>query len=91
MYGNLSKNEETFILEALKNKLRIDERELFEYRRATFGFGKRCGEVTVTLGNTKILVNIYPSLICPKPERPKDGLYRFNVIYLIYRYIYIYI
>lgn len=45
--------ERAFILEALKESIRLDGRNLLQYRNLDLVFGAEYGNVTVELGKTK--------------------------------------
>lgn len=51
--ADLSVNEKAFILEALKEGIRLDNRPLDAYRPVELTFGKEYGQVNVELGRTK--------------------------------------
>jgi hypothetical protein len=48
-----SLNEKNFVLQALKENLRLDNRKLHDYRDLDLQFGDDNGVVEVSLGNTK--------------------------------------
>lgn len=50
---DLSVNEKVFILEALREGLRLDNRPLEAYRPVELTFGEEFGQVNVQLGKTK--------------------------------------
>lgn len=53
-------NEAQFVRQALKEKLRLDGRSLFDTRTPTFRFGEAFGTVEASLGHTK---SFFPFLI----------------------------
>lgn len=48
-----SNNERAFVLEALQQGLRIDERNLDEFRKVDITFGEEYGLADVKLGKTR--------------------------------------
>lgn len=48
-----SVNEKAFVLEALQDKIRIDGRNLDEFRKLDLSFGDDFGVAHVSLGNTR--------------------------------------
>lgn len=51
--AELSVNEKTFILDALKEGIRLDGRPLDAFRQLELTFGEEYGAVNVALGKTK--------------------------------------
>ena len=51
--AELSVNERAFILAALEDHIRIDGRQLDEFRKLDLSFGDEYGVAHVTLGKTK--------------------------------------
>lgn len=49
----LSTNEVNFILDAIKQNIRIDGRSTYDYRKLNITFGKQNGQALVHLGSTK--------------------------------------
>lgn len=51
--ADLSVNEKVFILEALREGIRLDSRPLDAYRPVDLTFGEEFGQVNVRLGQTR--------------------------------------
>jgi exosome complex component RRP45 len=49
----ISNNERNFILDAIKNNLRVDGRGLFDFRPLKITFGEEFGTVYVQVGRTR--------------------------------------
>lgn len=57
MHSGLSKNEQEFILAALKEGgIRTDGREIGQYRSLKLNFGKDYGSVDLSLGDTRYVL-----------------------------------
>ncbi len=54
----ISNNESDFVLESLGRQIRVDGRDLLEYRALKIEFGDDYGLVTVRLGKTKYAANV---------------------------------
>ncbi|KAL8783932.1 MAG: hypothetical protein Q9213_004262 [Squamulea squamosa] len=73
--AELSINERTFVLEALKQDIRLDGRALESYRDIQLSFGDEYGVADVQLGKTRVLARISASLTAPFPDRKFDGIF----------------
>ena len=51
--SSISQNERTFILDGLKEKIRVDGRRMFDVRTVKISFGSIDGIAEVQLGNTR--------------------------------------
>jgi exosome complex component RRP45 len=76
----LSSNEKTFVESAIKEGLRIDKRQLDEFRDLSIFFvSKDFGSVIVSLGDTKIFACVSCEVNQPKTSRPNEGTVFVNV------------
>jgi exosome complex component RRP45 len=75
----ISNNEEKFILDCSNEEIRIDGREIYDYRNINIKFGKNYGQVEVRLGKTKVLSNVSCEIVEPYKGKPTDGFILFNV------------
>lgn len=73
----VSTNEGTFVLEALKQGIRTDGRKLDELRKVSITLGDEYGYVDVSLGHTRVVCRISAEIVTPYEDRPFEGL--FNV------------
>ncbi|CAG8454970.1 2897_t:CDS:2 [Ambispora gerdemannii] len=73
-----SNNEKSFILEALREGIRLDYREKHDFRPLRFFFGPNYGHVEVHLGATKILVKVSCEVTHPYPDRASEGILILN-------------
>lgn len=49
----ISNNEKNFILEAIRNSIRVDGRAVFDFRPLKITFGEEFGTVYVQVGRTR--------------------------------------
>lgn len=70
--------ESTFLLDALKEGLRLDSRQADEFRDLQIRFGQEYGIVEITLGQTRVLSRISASIVATLEERPFDGQFVVN-------------
>ncbi|KAJ5591499.1 Exoribonuclease phosphorolytic domain 1 [Penicillium hispanicum] len=75
----LSTAEHDFILEALRQDLRLDGRQADRFRPINISFGQEYGHVKLQLGKTSIIVRISAEVTKPRDERPFDGLFNINL------------
>ncbi|KAL8973670.1 MAG: hypothetical protein Q9197_002097 [Variospora fuerteventurae] len=68
-------NERAFILEALRENIRLDGRALDAFRNIELSFGDEYGIVDVQLGDTRILARISAAVTAPFPDRKFDGIF----------------
>lgn len=69
--------EEKFLLGSLRESVRVDQREMLDYRNLKISFGVDYGCCTVDIGNTKVMSQVSCVLDRPKESRPSEG--RLNV------------
>jgi len=74
----ISLSEHQFILDALREKLRVDGRKLYDVRKLSISFGKQWGHVEVQLGTTRVLAVVVGEIVEPYPDRPSEGFFTFN-------------
>ncbi|KAJ5473733.1 Exoribonucleasephosphorolytic domain 1 [Penicillium sp. IBT 31633x] len=77
--AQLSIAEREFILEALREDVRLDGRQADEYRPMNISFGEEYGHVNLQLGKTHIIVRISAEVTKPREDRPFDGLFNINM------------
>ncbi|KAL2164403.1 hypothetical protein VTH06DRAFT_3619 [Thermothelomyces fergusii] len=70
-----SLNEKQFVLQALQENLRLDGRELDQYRPLELTFGDQYGVADVTLGKTRVLAKATAEVAVPYADRPLDGIF----------------
>ncbi|KAL2124416.1 hypothetical protein VTJ04DRAFT_781 [Mycothermus thermophilus] len=70
-----SLNEKQFVTQALQENLRLDGRDLDQYRPLELTFGDQHGVAEVTLGKTKVLAKATAELTVPYADRPLDGIF----------------
>ncbi|XP_032811329.1 exosome complex component RRP45 [Petromyzon marinus] len=75
----LSNCERAFILQAIKERKRLDGRETYDYRRMKLMFGVDSGCCMVELGKTRVLAQVSCELVAPKQNRPTDGILFVNL------------
>ncbi|KAL8656461.1 MAG: hypothetical protein Q9210_000254 [Variospora velana] len=68
-------NERAFILEALRENIRLDGRALDAFRNIELSFGDEYGVADVQLGDTRILARISATVTAPFPDRKFDGIF----------------
>lgn len=67
--------EKALIQRLLNEGVRKDGRKIDEMRKIELEYGEQYGHVTVTLGNTKLVVQISASVKTPMDNRPFEGLF----------------
>ena len=75
----LSSCERTLVLDAVKERQRLDGRGLYDYRLVEIAFRNESGYVEVKLGNTRVLACATCEVIKPQPNRPTEGKLFFDV------------
>ncbi|KAI5821016.1 ribosomal protein S5 domain 2-type protein [Pyronema omphalodes] len=70
-----SNNERLFILEALRQGVRLDSRELDVIRPLSLTFGREYGLADVSLGATRVLARVSADVVSPFSDRPFDGIF----------------
>ncbi|KAL4742260.1 ribosomal protein S5 domain 2-type protein [Aspergillus similis] len=71
----LSIAERDFILDALREGVRLDGRDTDQLRPLTLSFGEEYGHVKVQLGKTSLVVRISAEVAKPHDDRPFDGIF----------------
>ncbi|KAL5003379.1 ribosomal protein S5 domain 2-type protein [Aspergillus recurvatus] len=71
----LSIAERDFILDALREGVRLDGRGTDQLRPLTLSFGEEYGHVKVQLGKTSLIVRISAEVAKPHDDRPFDGIF----------------
>lgn len=71
----ISTSESKFILEALKQKQRLDGRTFDQFRDVDIKLGEAFGDVTVTMGKTKVHCRVSCEIAQPYEDRPFEGLF----------------
>eukprot|EP00116_Pleurobrachia_bachei_P006001 sb/3466263/ len=69
----LSINSKTFLEEVLKQGLRPDARETYDYRNIQIEFGSKWGHAEVVLGNTRVMARVSAQVEKPPASRPMEG------------------
>ncbi|KAJ5087893.1 exosome complex endonuclease 2/ribosomal RNA processing protein [Penicillium angulare] len=67
--------EQEFILNALKEDIRLDGRGVDQFRPLNITFGEEYGHVKLQLGKTSLVVRISAEVTKPRDDRPFDGLF----------------
>jgi exosome complex RNA-binding protein Rrp42 (RNase PH superfamily) len=75
---DISNNERAFILQALKEGIRLDGRGVEDFRDLNISFGPNYGTVHLTLGGTRIFTTVSAEIVRPFPESPNEGQLVFN-------------
>jgi exosome complex component RRP45 len=70
-----SSNEQSFLLSALRENLRLDSRAFNQYRPISIEFGDQYGVADVRFGKTRVLAKISCTVTAPYPERKFDGIF----------------
>lgn len=71
-------SERTFVLDALKEGIRIDGRDADAYRALNIDFSTEYGLVEVRLGRTRIMTRISCEIARPFPDKPFEGIFACN-------------
>uniref|UniRef100_U5EZA1 Exosome complex component RRP45 n=1 Tax=Corethrella appendiculata TaxID=1370023 RepID=U5EZA1_9DIPT len=75
----LSNCEKSFITKIIADSVRVDGRSLDQFRNLRINFGTEWGSVHVSLGETRILVQVSCEVVEPRATRPNEGLLFINV------------
>ncbi|KAI9659306.1 MAG: hypothetical protein M1821_001564 [Bathelium mastoideum] len=70
-----SLNEREFLLQALREGVRLDGRAFDEFRPLGLSFGEEDGVADVQLGRTRVVVRISCEVTMPFPDRKFDGIF----------------
>ncbi|OJJ50556.1 hypothetical protein ASPZODRAFT_126439 [Penicilliopsis zonata CBS 506.65] len=71
----LSLAERDFILDAVREGVRLDGREVDQLRPLRISFGREYGHVKVQLGKTSLVSRISAEVTKPRDDRPFDGVF----------------
>lgn len=75
----LSTCEQTFIIQAIREKKRLDGRKTYERRPLKISFGNERGTCNVCLGQTRVLAAVSCEVTPPLVSRSSEGLLRISV------------
>ncbi|KAL5332908.1 ribosomal protein S5 domain 2-type protein [Aspergillus crustosus] len=75
----LSIAERDFILDALREDVRLDGRAADQLRPLSISFGEEYGHVKVQLGKTSLIVRISSEVAKPHDDRPFDGVFNISM------------
>lgn len=75
----LSNCEKAFVEKAVLENIRIDKRELNEFRNVCLFFGRDYGSVICSLGETRVFAQVSCEISTPKASRPNEGTIFINV------------
>ncbi|KAI9851213.1 MAG: hypothetical protein M1838_004225 [Thelocarpon superellum] len=73
--AELSVNEKSFVLNALREKVRLDGRGFDDFRKLRLTFGEEFGVADVSLGKTRVIARISAEVTKPFVDRPFDGVF----------------
>lgn len=89
--AEISVNEKSFISQALQEGLRLDGRDVHDYRAIDLRFGEEYGHAQVNLGKTRfvsyksshsliltyrrVAANISAQVVAPFPDRKFEGIF----------------
>ncbi|QPG74039.1 hypothetical protein FOA43_001358 [Brettanomyces nanus] len=76
---DISTNEQNFVLEALKQDVRLDGRKLNEMREVNIKIlPSEYGHVEVSLGRTRVGCKVSSEIVKPYEDRPFEGIFMIN-------------
>jgi exosome complex component RRP45 len=75
----LSNCEKSFVEKAILEKIRVDKRNLGEFRNLGIYFGSEYGSVICSLGETRVFAQTSCEISVPKASRPNEGTIFINV------------
>lgn len=75
----LSNCEKTFVEKAVLENIRVDKRDLNEFRNVCMFFGREYGSVICSLGETRVFAQVSCEISTPKASRPNEGTIFINV------------
>ena len=70
-----SNNAKTFLLQALRENVRLDGRAFDEFRPLDLSFGDEYGVATVQLGKTRVMVRVSSEVVKASADRKFDGVF----------------
>jgi len=71
--------EYDFVIKALSESLRLDERGVYDYRDVRVKFLMTRGGCIVSLGETQVCAQASADIVKPKDSRPNEGLLKINL------------
>lgn len=71
----ISNSERDFLLESLKQNLRLDGRKFDQFRDVDIKLGKELGDVIITMGGTKVHCKVSAEITQPYDDRPFEGIF----------------
>lgn len=75
----LSNCEKHFVEKVVLDGIRVDKRDLDEFRSLGICFGKEYGSVICSLGDTRVFAQASCEISTPKTSRPNEGTIFINV------------
>lgn len=75
----LSNCEKTFVEKSVLENLRVDKRDLNEFRNLGIFFGREFGSVICSIGETKVFAQVSCEINTPKATRPNEGTLFINL------------
>jgi exosome complex component RRP45 len=75
----LSNNERAFVEKSIGEGLRLDKRQMTEFRNLGIFFGKNFGSALASLGDTRVFASVSCEVSAPKTTRPNEGTIFINV------------
>jgi len=79
MDSSISNAEKGFVLEALRAGIRVDGRNLYDFRDLEIAFSLDDTAAEVCLGETRVLAVVKGDLVAPYPDRASEGSVQFHV------------
>lgn len=70
-----SNNAKSFLLQALRENVRLDGRAFDEFRSLDLSFGDEYGVATVQLGKTRVMVRVSSEVVKASADRKFDGVF----------------
>lgn len=70
-----STNARAFVLQALREKVRLDGRQFDAFRPIGLTFGDDYGVTDVRMGKTRVMARISADVITPYEDRKFDGVF----------------
>ena len=70
-----SNNAKSFLLQALRENVRLDGRAFDEFRPLDLSFGDEYGVATVQLGKTRVMVRVSSEVVKASADRKFDGVF----------------
>ena len=70
-----SNNAKSFLLQSLRENVRLDGRGFDEFRSLDLSFGDEYGVATVQLGKTRVMVRVSSEVVKASADRKFDGVF----------------